>query len=63
MTPLIDLPALIEWLSWAGLVLPATLGLIVLRALLIRRFDRIDEEFRTKCQSIDVDAWHDRRAA
>ena len=53
MTAVIDVQALLTSLSAALLVLPATLAIIVLRALLLWRLDR----------RADVDGWQSRRAA
>lgn len=58
-----DLPALLSSLSATLLVIPAVLALIALRAFLLWRLDERASEFREQCRSVDVHAWHDRRAA
>ena len=63
MTPLIDFAALQSSLLAAGLVLPAVLSLILLRAFLQHRLDQRQEAFEERCRSIDVHRYRDRRAA
>lgn len=63
MTPTFDLGPLLSSLPALLLVIPAILGLIVLRAVILWRLDDKADEFRHECQSIDVHAWHDRKAA
>ncbi len=63
MTPFLDVTGFVSSLSWALFVIPAVLGLLVLRAVLIWRADRREEQFAERCRSIDVDKWRPRKAA